>query len=329
MTESPPTVYLLYGDHEIAHADFIDLLRTKMGDDANAAMNIDRFPADNLDLNTISQVCQSIPFITRRRLVILEEPTRLMKSESLRVAFFTLLGNLPSTTALLLIEPVNFKSTRGRMPSKLTDLIQWLDEHLPNAYVKRHEIPHGQDFVRWIQQTTNEMEGSIEPQAAHLLAELVAEDPRLAHQELVKLLDFVDRTRPIDVSDVERLTPFHGQSDVFAMVDAIGGRDGSIALNKLQRLLEEEPPLYAFSMVVRQFRLLLLAKQALQDQLDPKEVLKIHPYVAGKIIAQARNFSLGDLKNIYHQLHKMDVDSKTGRDDLTVALERFVAHLSR
>jgi DNA polymerase-3 subunit delta len=328
MATNPPTVYLLYGDHELGFNEFIDSLRKRMGDPHNAEMNIERIPADSLELDHLEQIATTVPFLSPRRLVIAEQPSRLMKTDTTRKRFFKLLKSLPQTTALLLIEFIDFKSTRGKIPSKSADLIQWLEDH-PSAYIRRLEVPRGSQFTQWIQEQAREVGGEIQPQAAHLLAESVADDARLAQQEVVKLLTYVDFERPIEVADVEKLTPFYGQSNVFDMVDAIGKRDTQHALQSLQLLLEDEYPLYIFAMVIRQFRLLLQAKAALQDNLDPQSVLKISPFVAKKIAAQARNFSLSDLENIYNHLLDIDVDSKTGRDTIEVALERLIIQMAR
>jgi len=172
------------------------------------------------------------------------------------------------------------------------------------------------------------MGGSIEPQAAHLLSELVANDSRLADRELEKLLDYVNKERPIQVQDVEQLTPFHGQSNIFAMVDAVGQRNGKQAFSHLRRLLEDHPPRYAFSMIIRQFRLLLMAREALDNNINPRKVLNVPDFVADKVSAQARNFSLPDLERIYHKLLDIDLASKSGGADLEVSLDGLLATLS-
>jgi DNA polymerase-3 subunit delta len=160
------------------------------------------------------------------------------------------------------------------------------------------------------------------------LAELTAEDPLLADQELQKLLDYVDRAAPITTQDVEKLTPLSGQSDVFAMVDAVGSRQGAKALIHLHRLLETEPVRYAFAMVVRQFRLLIQARDAMDRGTDPGTEMKMHPYVVKKATRQARQFSMPQLENIYYQLLAIDVASKSGGDDLEIALDRLIASLT-
>lgn len=326
--DTPPTVYLLYGDHDLAFKDFIARMKDKMGKPENAGMNIDRFSPPNLSITQLEQICSTVPFLAPRRVVIAEQPTKLMSSNDEREKFFDLLNSIPSSTAFVLIEPIDFKSTRGRLPSKPAELIQFLENH-PSAFLRRCEIPRGSQFVSWIVEHTQELEGEINPQAAHLLAEFVAEDLHLAHQEITKLLAYVNYDRRIEVSDVEKLTPFYGQSDVFAMVDAVGKRDGKQALKYLRQLLSDEYPLYVFSMIVRQFRLLLLAKEALEHKREPQSVLNVSPFVSKKIVAQAKNFNLGELERIYRHLLEVDVASKTGQDTLEVALECFITQLTR
>lgn len=329
MSEAIPTIYLLYGDHELGFSEFIHHLREKMGDPATADINISHFTSDKLDLMALEHNCSSMPFLARRRLVIAEQPTRLMSSDSQRDRFFQMLEHVPPSTALLLIEAIDLKSSKGRLPSRLKELIEWLAAKRSDAYIKRLEAPQGHSFIVWLEKYARELGGQIDPQAAHLLAEYVLEDARLAQQELSKLLDYVNRERPIRAQDVERLTPFHGQSDIFAMVDAIGQRDGAKALRLMHHLIEEETPLYIFSMIIRQFRLLLLVKEALDAHQDPKDALKLHPFVLNKLLTQARNFNLSDLESIFGLLLQMDLDAKTGQGDLEVALEKLVAQLSR
>jgi DNA polymerase III delta subunit len=53
--------------------------------------------------------------------------------------------------------------------------------------------------------------------------------------------------------------------------------------------------------------------------------LKMHPYVADKLLIQARRFSLPDLEAEYHRLLDLDEAIKTGQMPGDLALETFVA----
>ncbi len=321
MANPKPTVYLLYGDDELAMADFIARLREKLGDASTADLNTVRYAAESTDLGTLAAACASAPFLAPRRLVILERPAALLGAEGARGRFFDLLDSLPSTTALVLAQPGDLKSA--------SPLRAWAEARPGTALCRAFDSPHDKAFLDWLRQRAQTLGGSIEPQAAHLLAELVSEDPRLAALELAKLLDYVDRRRPIAAEDVEALTPFRGQGDIFAMVDAIGNRNAREALQRLHRLLDEEDPHPVFGMIIRQFRLILQARECLERGADPRQALGVHPYVAEKVGAQARNFSLEALENIYHRLLALDLASKSSAAPLDSALDTLVASLSR
>jgi DNA polymerase-3 subunit delta len=316
-----PTVYLLYGDDELAMADFVARLREKLGDPSTADLNTIRFAAESTELGALAAACGSAPFLAPRRLVILDRPAVFLGSDAVRERLFSLLDSLPPTTALVLVQPGDLKST--------SPLRAWAEAHAGTALCRAFDAPHDKAFLDWLRQRAQSLGGSIEPQAAHLLAELVSEDSRLASLELAKLLDYVDRRRPIAVEDVETLTPFRGQGDVFAMVDAIGNRNGREALLRLHRLLEEEDPHPVFGMIVRQFRLIIQARECLERGADPRQVLGVHPFVAEKVGAQARNFSLHALEDIYHQLLDLDLASKSSSTSLDTSLDTLVASLSR
>jgi DNA polymerase III subunit delta len=317
---NPPTLYLLHGDDELAASEFVTRLRAKVGDPSAVVLNMHEFNADGLDLGALAQACRAAPFLARRRLVVVRPASALVADAGRQARLEALLGQLPPTTALVLIEP--------RPLAKTSPLLRWAGDHADSTLVREFAVPHGEAFVRWVRQRCLQLGGDIDPQAAFLLAELVGDDPRLADQELTKLLDYVDRLRPIGSEDVERLTPFGGQSNVFAMVDALGMQDGPTALNHLHRLLEDEPPQYALAMIARQFRLLLLAREAIETGQDPRQALRVHPFVAGKIAAQARRFTLPQLEDVLRGLLAMDTSIKTGQTDEKVALDAFIAGLT-
>ena len=317
MATPKPTVYLLHGDDALAQEEFIGRMLKKQGEAPNAAMSVQRFSTEGTDLPEVAQTCAALPFLAERRLVILEKPGRWCGDAERWPRFRDLLDSLPTSTALVLVEP-------GMLKEK-SPLLRWAEAHASSAWVRAFAAPHGKSFEDWLVVRAQAKGGTIEAPAAQLLAELVGEDAKRADQELAKLVNYVDAARPICLGDVEQLTPFHGQTDVFAMVDALGKRDAHTALTRLQRLLEDEDPHYAFSMMIRQFRLLLRAREAIDMGANPQQTLGVHPYVAGKVTEQARNFSLIDLERIYHRLMEIDLADKTSQIQLDAALVGLIA----
>ncbi len=329
---TPPSVYIFYGDDEFAMTEAVDELRGRFAEQAAAELNTERFDGSSLDVARLEEVCLSSPFLAERRLVLLEKADRLLKRKDDRERLLDLLGRLPASTALVLLVDVDLsrRNSLSRFESS-SPLLAWAkaEENKAASYVQACVRRSGRAFVDWLRQRASRYQGEIDAQGAQLLAEYVADDPRLADQELRKLLDYVDRARPVSAKDVEQLTPLYGQSDVFAMVDAVGARDARRALAHLHELLRDDDPRFAFAMIVRQFRLLLQAKEALDAGLDPVAEMDVHSFVAKKASAQARNFSLAHIERIYDELYHIDLDSKTGNALLEPALDELIVRLAR
>jgi len=198
------------------------------------------------------------------------------------------------------------------------------------ATLKLFDTPKGEALVRWITARAKAEGGAVSREAAQTLAGLET-DLRTLGNEITKLLTYVNYARPVDLADVEMLTPAGGEAKVFEMVDAVGQRRGPQAMRELRKLLEKEDPLYVLGMIVRQFRLMLLARELLDaraTEADISQALGLHPFPTGKVCAQARPYALPTLERLYRRLLDYDAEIKTGRVDPTTALDTLVASLT-
>jgi DNA polymerase-3 subunit delta len=184
-------------------------------------------------------------------------------------------------------------------------LEKWaLEQGKEKVYLKSYPSPKGKEMVPRIVELAKARNGQIQPEAASLLASLVGNDTRIASQELDKLLAYVNFNRSIEIEDVEHISAYYGHGDIFAMVDAIGTGKSKDAMGMLHRLLDEQDAISIFGMIIRQFRLLLLAREIIDARGSPADAvreLNLHPYVADKIMGQARRFSMPVLTGIYHR----------------------------
>jgi DNA polymerase-3 subunit delta len=332
MTEVAPTIYLLHGDDEYAIAQFVSEMENRVGDPASAMMNITRLEGADLKLDDFLSIASAMPFLAKRRLVILVEPLAQIKSEPARQHFLEQLAQVPPSTALVIIIYHLLTTDKDRRKNKIHWLEKWANQQSERVYLRSFVLPKGDMLVRRIQEQALQAGGQITPQAAGLLASLVNDNPRLTDQEIQKLLAYVNYNRPIEADDVELLTADVGQGNIFTLVDALGNQNGRTAMDMLQRLLEQQDPIMIFGMVVRQFRLLLLTREILDDHGDKNDIisqLKIHPYVADKLVIQSRHFTMPVLEAIYRRLLDVDEAIKTGKTPSDLALDSLVATLTR
>ncbi len=326
-----PVIYLLHGDDEYAIAQQIETMKDKLGDPAHADLNTTQFDKGGFDLGALTSAVQAVPFLADRRLVVVYDPLPHFKSATMRDRFKKLLARAPESTALVIAVTRPLVSYQDKKHGKRHWLQKWAHKHEGRVFEKEFLLPRGSGMNAWIQAQAKEAGGEITPQAAAVLASLVGEAPRLAAQEIEKLLAYVDYGRPIEPDDVEHLVAYRSEGDVFAMVDALGHQNGRQALSMLHKLLQQDDPLLLFGMVIRQFRLLLMARELLDAGYQARDLageMRVHPFVAKKLAPQTRNFSLQTLETIYKQLLDIDEAIKTGKIESEVALDTLTAALT-
>ncbi|MEZ4669558.1 MAG: DNA polymerase III subunit delta [Anaerolineae bacterium] len=331
MTTLTKTFFILHGDDDFTLEQEVSALRAKMGDGDNANLNTSEFEGADVSVAEVLSAVSSYPFLSDRRLVIVKGLiswiTRKGAGETGKKAVEQLaeaLPNLPEWARLVFIE-------RQLLPD--SNKIVKLANSLPNSFIKAARSPG--DATSWITRRAREYyDAQIEPRAAAALALVTGNDLRRADNELLKLVSYVDGARAISEEDVTLLTPYVAEAKVFDMVDALAEGRANIALALLHRLLMEKDndPFKVYGMIVRQFRLLLTAKEYLVTGGGPNQmadVLKMNPFVAKKTAQQSRAFTLAQLEQVYRALLDYDIKMKTGRIEPGLALDMLIAGLAR
>ena len=328
-----PSVLLLHGNDEFAIAAHIEKLCAGLGDPSTADMNIARFDGRlGLDFEALNTAVNSAPFLASRRVVVLTHPIAVSSTPEARKKFLDLLEKAQPATTIVLVENEELKrDTRGDHKRDHW-LLKWTDSTGGWAIVHLYNLPKRMEMPHWIESEAKKQGGRIDPDAAARLSEMVGQDTRIAAQELTKLLTYVNFERPIRLLDVEKVSIFSAQGSVFELVDALGQGDGEKAQRVLHRLLEDEEAMELWGMVIRQFRLLLQAREMLDEHataLDVQKVLGLYDFVARKVCSQAGHFSMSALESIYHKLLEIDEGAKTSQVPLDLALDTLIVELAQ
>ncbi len=327
-TAEKPRVFLLFGDDTHAMEAFVHGMIARMGDPGMAELNsiqLDGKVASDEDLRT---AVNTMPFLGDRRLVVLDHPLARAQGAEGKKRFLTLLEEVPPFTALvLLVEDQPFRGDWDTLRAGHW-LRKWVAEAAPRALERVCALPTPGDMPGWIQKEVRKQGGNFSPEAARSLAAAVETNTELAAQEITKLLTYVDGQRAVEAEDVDLLCAPVGQGNIFDLVDAAAEGRTADALRALHTLLEFQEPLLVFAMLIRQYRLLIQAREILDEgggAADIGREMNQRDFVANKLVRQARRFSMADLKAIYHRLLQLDEDSKSGQTDLMTGLDVFVA----
>jgi len=198
------------------------------------------------------------------------------------------------------------------------------------AKCQESELLEGAKLKNWIIGKIEKGDISISPAAVEKLMVFVGNDLNLLSREIEKLATYKNKGE-ISGEDVDLLVKSKIDTDIFKTVDALARGDKKTALKMFHDHLEDgEDPFYLLSMYFYQFRNLVKVKPLAEKNMPSHEIasrLKMHPFVVRKSLEQARNFSWEKLKSLYNDLCEIDFESKTGKTDIQLALDKFVASI--
>ena len=320
-----PNLYFLFGNDEFAITRKLKEFESDFPDPTSAGMNTARLEARSMDENDLNNAVNAMPFLAKRRLVLLQNPSSKYNNPNARKKFLEFLEKAPETTRLVMFESVEPKEAEKHW------LVKWAEKNSQRIQTKAFMLPRLKDMTGWIVNETKKQDGKIEPRAAEMLKDMVGVDTRQAGMEIAKLLAYVNWARPITAQDVEAVCIVTSQQSVFDFVDALANGNGKSAQHLLHRLLETEDEFSLWGMVVRQFRLLLQAREILDargNQNDVARALGVHAFVAEKTTQQAARFSIESLEYIYRKLLTIDEGVKTSQMTLDLAMDTLVVELA-
>jgi DNA polymerase-3 subunit delta len=318
-------LYFLFGNDEFAITRKLKEFEADFPDPTSADMNTARLDARSVSEDDLNNAVNAMPFLAKRRLVLLENLSSKYNNPSARKKFLEFIGKTPETTRLVMYESVEPKEAERHW------LVKWAEKNSKLIQTKAFMLPRLKDMAGWIVNETKNQGGQIEPRAAEMLKEMVGVDTRQAGMEISKLLAYVNWARPITAQDVEAVCIVTSQQSVFDFVDALANGNGKSAQHLLHRLFESEDEFSLWGMVIRQFRLLIQAREILDargNQNDVARALGVHPFVAEKAAQQAARFSIESLESIYRKLLKIDEGVKTSQITLDLALDTLVVELA-
>ncbi|MFC2071932.1 DNA polymerase III subunit delta [Chloroflexota bacterium] len=328
-------MHILSGQDDFSLTRSLEELKKDTGDQAVLAASTTTLDGQQVTLDQLRTVCETVPFLAGRRLVIIKgllerlEPrgrphrqrknTRVANQPEEYKSLSSYIGQIPDSTVLVLIE------------SKINNNNPLFRELADKAVVKSFPPLRDAQLRQWIQRRATEEGASLSPRAVDLLTKLVGNNLWNMASEINKLVLFASGRR-IEEEDVKMVVSYDQQADVFAMVDAIVEFKAELAERLLEQLLHRgAAPAYLLAMLSRQVRMIVRARE-LRNQGAPKMEIQnklglTFEFALRKTLEQANRYSFARLKEVYHRLLETDLSIKTGKYDGELALNILIAEL--
>jgi len=328
-------LYILIGQDDFSIRQSLEEIKKGIGDQALLVTNTITLDGQQVTLDQLRTVCETVPFLAEKRLVIVNGLLERVESKSKssrkkKIAqpanqqseyrsLADCISRIPDSTVLVLID--------GRIRSD-NPLFKELSA---KAEVRSFPLLSDAKLRQWIQKRVGEEGGSISPQAVDSLARLVGANLWVMASEIDKLILFASGRR-IEAEDVDMVVSYAQQSNVFVMVDAILEFKAGAAEQLLQQLLQRgAAPAYLLAMLVRQVQMMVQVKELKNQGKSKIEIQNklglVSEYALRKTLEQADRYSWEQLKNVYNKLLEADLAIKTGKYDSELALNILTAEL--
>lgn len=333
-----PVLYLLRGDDSTRFRELVAGFKEALGDPDMAELNTSLLDGEALNMDSLSADAMAMPFLAPRRLVIIENARAFLakQAKTNKERLLKLFAELPDTTQLVLFIDDQVIKRSGKASwenAKNYDwVLDWINENPSRAQVMNCSLPDVSEMPVWIRKYCKDNGGAMDNSASVLLAQYVGNDTLRAGHEIDKLIAYVGEGGTISTKDLILLTTQDQEGDIFALVDALGERNGKKAMEQFLLLTEKSDVMELTGMIHRQFRLLIQAREVMDEggrQDKVQSELKVMAFIARKLYQQASRFSMAQLLDIYGRLLKIDEDIKTGGMPGVIAFQLLIADLTK
>ncbi len=304
-------VYLLYGEEQFLVNNYKKKLREAVaGDDT---MNFNSFQGKNPDVREIISLADTMPFFAERRLILIDGSGFFKGAPEELVAY---LPQIPDTACMVFCETEVDK--RNRLYKKVKEIGY-------AAELKRQDAAR---LMQWAAGILARDGRKITRQVMEYFLERTGDDMENIKSELEKLVCYTMGREVITKEDVDAVGTVHVTNRIFEMVSAIVSRNTKKAMDLYEDLLTlREPPMRILFLIARQFNQLLQVKELASEGNDRGSIaskVKVPPFVAGKLITQARAFTGEQILSYVKQCVEYEEAVKTGKLSDRMAVELLI-----
>jgi DNA polymerase-3 subunit delta len=223
---------------------------------------------------------------------------------------------MPDTTCLLFVESEVDKRSK---------LFKQVKERGYAAELSRQDTTQ---LARWAAGLLAKEGKKITGQTMEFFLGMTGDDMENIRMELEKLISYTGDRDVVTDADVRAISTEHVTSKIFDMIAAIANRQTRKAMELYEDLLTlKEPPMRILFLISRQFNQILQVKELQAKGMDRNTIaskLKLQPFVVGRILPQARQFTREQLLSYVELCVDAEEAVKTGRLQDRLAVELLI-----
>lgn len=326
-------VYLIFGGEPFLIDEALDRLRARVAEKGDLDFNLEEIRADESPPERVIEVCETLPFMSEVRLVIVHNINSWNAAQQAVVAEY-----VPRSADHSVLVLVGEKVSRGSKLSRAVEA-RWQGRHGKTEARNIYEFKPlaAPKLPAWIKSRFAGQGKKATDEAVRYLVRHVSRSLGMLSQEIDKAALFAGLDTVVSLETVEQVISTSADTHVFDLCDAIGKRDLTNALRTLDLLLREnESPWTIFHLLLRHFRLLLKTKSLMElgirgrdlaENLSAGGSKRLPDFVVNSYRNQAGNFSSAELKRALRLMRDADYAAKTSDRELRLVIEILVTEI--
>lgn len=324
-------IYVLSGDEVFLVDTFVEMFKKKIVSPDFFDMNYIEYDFSKVDLQKLKMDCETAPFFSEKRLVILKNVNLTKSGVSTYKSFFEdmyeYINKIPLTTVLVFVMKGE-TAFRGKFYKEISILGHNIE------LVKLNEI----DLFKFIKKRFNAKNIEVSDKIIRYIMDRIgyldsSRNKNLydVENEVKKILEF-ENINSLTIEDVDSILIDKFENSIFKLMDSIGSKNYSDSMNVLANLIKSgSDPFSIFYMIVRLVRNLLGIKylKTQNKHLDyiSKE-LKLSTYECKKLYSSCDNFSIETLCDFLLICYDVECNVKTRSVDISLLLEILISKMS-
>jgi len=307
-------VYLILSEQEFLLQQAVDRLRARVGEVADLDFNVETFEGETASGDAVAAACNTLPFASDHRLVIVRSIEKLSKDASDTLAAY---ASDPAPTCVLALS--------GTKLAKNTRLYKAVDKL---GGVVERKTPRGADFIKGVISLADDRGKRMAPDVAEAFVAATGEDLRKVSAELDKLVAFVGDRDQITRADVESVVANTAKTKMWEFTEALADRDCRRSLVLASSLIGGGESVFGLhAMALRTVRDLIAARSLLDrgsaSASELSRLLGRPDWQLKRLPRQARAFDSSELVALLRAAAAGEAEMKTSRDARLV-FERWI-----
>lgn len=312
-------VYFLHGAEKFFHTEILNTLTRQLITPDNREFNLEAFDAKTCPVSDWLGGARTFSFMGGTKLVIvhnLHEAT--LKDAEIESLLAYVADPAPGTCLTMVADTVD---KRKKLFKALTTLPGAVECVAPNEVV----------LMGWLKKRAQSQGYKLSNEAARIMVNRVGNKAGFLACELDKALTYAGKSGEVSEEDVAEVVGDIKMENVFALTEALKGKNAGEALRLLHNQLNhDEEPLKILGTIAWQFRLIWEVKQYQRKKLSPAKIaekLGAKPFIVEKAMKHTGNFTARQLRKGFDNLFQTDRELKTSGKNPRIVLESLILNL--